>query len=139
LRVVPNSGAAARQHSAAAPGHEPRLERQGASVTRLHAPRPARPAVRLTRRGVLLVSCAVAGLAAGLVLLALASAPRAASSSPPPSAAAAAVIVHSGDSLWSIAQRIAPGSDPRQVVAQLERLNGLSGPALVPGQVLRTR
>jgi LysM repeat protein len=88
---------------------------------------------------VLLVSCAVAGLAAGLVLLALASAPRAASSSPPPSAAAAAVIVHSGDSLWSIAQRIAPGSDPRQVVAQLERLNGLSGPALVPGQVLRTR
>src|SRR5689334_3445914 len=59
LRVVPNSGAAARQHSADAPGRDPRLEGHGATVTRLHAPRPARPAVRLTQRGVLLVSCAV--------------------------------------------------------------------------------
>ncbi len=48
------------------------------------------------------------------------------------------VTVQSGDTLWSIAGRIAPQRDASAEVADLQRLNHLSGVALVPGQVLRT-
>ena len=43
--------------------------------------------------------------------------------------------VRAGDTLWSIAAR-RYGGDPRQAVWQLQRENGLSGAALIPGQVL---
>jgi LysM repeat protein len=49
----------------------------------------------------------------------------------------AEVVVHRGDTLWSIAQRIAPDTDPRQVSADLMAVNGLSSPALEVGQHLR--
>lgn len=45
------------------------------------------------------------------------------------------VMVQPGDTLWALAERIAPDRDPRDVVVDLEVLNGISG-ALVPGQVL---
>jgi LysM repeat protein len=67
----------------------------------------------------------------------------AALSAPAPAAPAApapaVVTVHPGDTLWSIAGRVAPGADPRAEVADLQRRNGLSGAALRPGQLLRTR
>jgi LysM repeat protein len=44
--------------------------------------------------------------------------------------------VHSGDTLWSIAESLAPDTDPRDVVDALQEVNGLSGASLVPGQVL---
>jgi LysM repeat protein len=44
--------------------------------------------------------------------------------------------VKPGDTLWSIAVRHY-GGDPRQGVWRLERENGLTGEALIPGQVLR--
>jgi nucleoid-associated protein YgaU len=46
------------------------------------------------------------------------------------------VTVGAGESLWSIAERIAPASDPREVIGELERLNGLEDPAVAPGQTL---
>jgi LysM domain-containing protein len=46
------------------------------------------------------------------------------------------LIVQPGESLWSVASRIAPHSDPRAVVADIESLNHLSGPAVEPGQQL---
>ena len=46
-------------------------------------------------------------------------------------------VVQPGDSLWSIAVRIADGRDPRAVVDAIQRANGLSGGAIVPGQLLR--
>lgn len=46
------------------------------------------------------------------------------------------VTVMSGDSLWSIAQQVAPHSDPRDVVASIERLNALDTPVLSAGQRL---
>ena len=49
------------------------------------------------------------------------------------------VTVHDGDTLWSIAGKVAPNHDPRAVVARLLQLNHLHSPALVPGQVLLTR
>ncbi len=48
----------------------------------------------------------------------------------------ATVTVGAGDSLWSIAQEIAPTADPRDVVDALVRLNALGGVTLSPGQEL---
>ena len=52
-------------------------------------------------------------------------------------AAARTYVVRSGDTLWSIAARLArPGADPRPVVDGLEEVNrGTS--VLVPGETLR--
>ena len=50
----------------------------------------------------------------------------------------ATVTVQPGDTLWSIATRLAPQRDPRAEVADLQQLNHLGGGPLVPGQVLRT-
>jgi len=46
------------------------------------------------------------------------------------------VTVMSGDSLWTIAQSVAPGADPRDVVAAIERLNVLDGVTIAAGQKL---
>ncbi len=45
-------------------------------------------------------------------------------------------VVRHGDTLWSIASRIAPDRDPREVIAELERRNEAATGGLVPGQVL---
>ncbi|GAA1843372.1 LysM peptidoglycan-binding domain-containing protein [Microbacterium koreense] len=44
------------------------------------------------------------------------------------------VTVAYGDTLWSIAQEIAPGADPRDVVGEISRLNALAGAELQVGQ-----
>jgi LysM domain len=46
------------------------------------------------------------------------------------------VVVGTGDTLWSIAERIAPQADPRDVVANLERANHLSGATVQAGERL---
>ena len=46
------------------------------------------------------------------------------------------VTVRAGESLWSLAEDIAPGSDPRDVVSDLLSLNQLSSAGLEPGQRL---
>ncbi|HEV7192030.1 MAG TPA: LysM peptidoglycan-binding domain-containing protein [Jatrophihabitantaceae bacterium] len=91
--------------------------------------------LRLTRRGVRVLAAAVAVLAGLLVVLAWASAPAAHPATPAP----AAVSVRAGDTLWSIAARVAPDRDPRLEVAQLQRINHLTGADLLAGDVLRTR
>ena len=44
--------------------------------------------------------------------------------------------VHRGDTLWSVARRIAPNRDARELVAELRALNRLSGGTLRVGQQL---
>lgn len=44
-------------------------------------------------------------------------------------------VVRSGDTLWSAARHLAPGSDPREVIDALTKVRG-DGP-LMPGEVLR--
>lgn len=90
--------------------------------------------VRLTRRGYVVLGLVAMTLVAGLLWLAHASAPAS-----PPTPTVGAVVVRDGDTLWSIASRIAPRRDPRVVVAELEDVNHLSAAAVQPGQVLRTR
>jgi nucleoid-associated protein YgaU len=46
------------------------------------------------------------------------------------------VVVHSGDTLWSIATSVGGDDDVRAVVDAIQRANGLHGADLVPGQVL---
>jgi hypothetical protein len=97
---------------------------------------PTRATLRLTGRGYAVLGVLAGLLTAGLLWLAHASVPG---SAPPAQDGAAVVTVNEGDTLWSIASRIAPDRDPRTVVASLERINHLSGPIVQPGQVLATR
>jgi Tfp pilus assembly protein FimV len=46
------------------------------------------------------------------------------------------VVVQAGDTLWSIAQRIRPGDDPREVAAQIAAVNGVQPGALTVGASL---
>ena len=44
------------------------------------------------------------------------------------------VTVSAGDSLWSIAEDVAPSADPRDVVDAIVRLNALDGVTIESGQ-----
>jgi LysM repeat protein len=46
------------------------------------------------------------------------------------------VTVQAGQSLWQVAEEVAPGEDIREVVAQLLRANGLPSGEVYPGQQL---
>jgi Tfp pilus assembly protein FimV len=46
------------------------------------------------------------------------------------------VVVGAGDSLWSIAEEVAPAADPRDVVDAIVRLNALEGANIAAGQRL---
>lgn len=45
-------------------------------------------------------------------------------------------VVQRGDTLWGLATRFGGRRDPRQYVFELQRLNGLQGSSIVPGQEL---
>jgi Tfp pilus assembly protein FimV len=46
------------------------------------------------------------------------------------------VVVQSGDTLWSIAQRVRPGDDPRVVAGEITAANGVQPGALTVGSSL---
>jgi LysM repeat protein len=86
---------------------------------------------RVRRRRVALLVSLVVATAAWTV-------PRVAVGDPEGEEAAASsrYVVRSGDTLWSIARRFAPGEDPRPLVDALLVTNGVEAGALVPGQTL---
>jgi LysM repeat protein len=45
-------------------------------------------------------------------------------------------VVRSGDTLWSIADRVSPSADPRLIVDAIAGTNAMAGGVLVPGQTL---
>lgn len=53
-----------------------------------------------------------------------------------PSASVEVHVVSNGDTLWGLAGRLAPGEDPRRFVYEVQRLNGLRGGRIFPGQRL---
>ena len=95
---------------------------------------PATPRLRLTRRGRNVVTALVAlplvtvalvvGLNGGSANAGLESGPL------------EYVSVEAGQSLWQVAESIAPEADPRDVVAELTSLNQLESVVLIPGQQL---
>jgi hypothetical protein len=46
------------------------------------------------------------------------------------------VVVQPGENLWSIAQSVNPGEDPRNLVIQIREINGLGSQHVFPGQSL---
>ncbi|MDR7232880.1 hypothetical protein ACIQC8_11150 [Agrococcus sediminis] len=96
--------------------------------------------VRLTARGrralALLVAAPVlaAGALAGAGVLGDALAGAVASSTAE-TAQFEHITVMPGQSLWQIAEAVAPEADPRDVVAEIELLNGIAG-AIQPGERL---
>jgi hypothetical protein len=111
---------------------EPTRESEPSSHPR-HRPAPVRRslpdrATRIRRRRLAAIGLAAvltfAGITAGRVLW---SAAVGSSSAEPIGAAlitGEVYVVQPGDTLWSIAERIAPGEDPRPVVAALRARNG---------------
>jgi LysM domain len=101
--------------------------------------RPAPGHLRLTRRG-RLVTAAATLLIAVLTLVGVVSRAGALrETAPVPASAPAQVVVAPGETLWSIAERVAPDRDPRTVVAGIQRLNDLPTAAVRAGQTLRLR
>jgi len=92
---------------------------------------PGAKGLHLTRRGrlVVLLTAVVALFTAMMVFGNLAHATDA-SQGP----ATAVVVVQQGESLWSIAQAIAPNVDPRATVNDIKDLNGMSSAVVIPGQ-----
>lgn len=86
---------------------------------------------RLTRRGRLVVLTAAA---LGLIgaMSAIGNVQAGASDNQP----SQIVVVQPGESLWTIAQTVAPQSDPRAIVAELKRRNGLTSSVVQVGQAL---
>lgn len=98
----------------------------------------ARTRLRLTVRGRRVVA-AIAALplacALGLAVMSGGSA-IASKDLGSPAGSFATVTVSSGDTLWSIAEAVAPGADPRDVVDDIVRLNGLDGAGVMVGERL---
>ena len=94
--------------------------------------------LRLTRRGRRLL----AGLAALPASIALTiaimggGAALASRDAGAPAASFTTVTVASGQSLWTIAEEVAPAADPRDVVDAIARLNALDGVTVSAGQRL---
>lgn len=95
-----------------------------------------RTRLRITRRGRLVLTALVAGplaLGAGLVALNGGAAVAAKDAS---GVTLEHVTVSSGQSLWDLAEEIAPSSDPRDVIASLVDLNRLPTSDVSAGQQL---
>ncbi len=99
----------------------------------------AAPRLRLTRRGrVVFTSMAAAPLVLAAAFFALNGGMATATVSPgsPTAQSSNVVTVTGGQSLWGLAEGIAPNEDPREVIAQLVHTNALASAEIHPGQRL---
>ncbi|MFP5219007.1 MAG: LysM peptidoglycan-binding domain-containing protein [Actinomycetes bacterium] len=109
-----------------------RLDRRAAGSSWRAEAAPA-PGVRLTRRGRLVVVAVLVGVLLAAFSLGRVGAEGSSSAAPD---VTTVVTVAPGDTLWGVAQRIAPGQDPRPVVDQIRELNDLDSGGLRVGQQL---
>lgn len=94
------------------------------------------PRLRVTRRGrLVLTALAAAPLVLVAVLLGTQSGGAVASDGAGSVNFETVTIAH-GESLWSVAERLVPNADPRDVVLDILTLNGLSSAQVQPGQEL---
>lgn len=88
--------------------------------------------LRITRRGRLALTAAVSlPVLAASILLASPGAQAGSEAGEPE-----VYTVLAGESLWDIAEAIAPNEDPRAVIDQIRSANGLSGVEVFPGDRL---
>ena len=92
--------------------------------------------LRLTTRGRRIVAALAALPAVVALTLAVLSGGSALASfdSGVPAESFTTLTVAAGESLWSIAEQVAPGADPRDVVDAIVRLNALEGVTVSAGQ-----
>ena len=98
-----------------------------------------RTRLRLTARGrraLALLAALPAIVAVGVAVVIGGSSALASRDDGAPAGSFETVAVAAGDSLWSIAQEIAPQADPRDVVDAIVRLNALDGVTVSAGQQL---
>ena len=99
-------------------------------------PVAARPPLQLTRRGRALVTL-VTALVFGAALLVIGMRVADALTGEPQFTQTIQVQVGAGQTLWSIAEETNPAEDPRVVIDEIAKLNGLRSAAdLEPGQIL---
>lgn len=104
--------------------------------SQFEAPAGARMRLRLTRRGrVVLTTLASVPLIVGALVFAL-NGGGALASGDQAHVQFQYVTVESGQSLWSIAEKVAPSADPRDVIADIVSLNQLDTAVVSPGQQL---
>lgn len=103
--------------------------RLGGSAVPRGGVRPARPRVRLTRRGRVVLVLLFAMVSATTALT-VATASRAAH----PPGAPVIETVRPGDTLWSLAERHLPEQDRITTVEKIREINGLEDYTLRPGQ-----
>jgi len=105
---------------------------QGASVRE-----GGRSRLRLTRRGRrVLVALATAPLVAAALWFGVSSGAAAAGDAASHTSGFQQVTVVPGQSLWQIAEAIAPHDDPRDVVDAIVDMNGLDSSVVTPGETL---
>lgn len=93
--------------------------------------------LRVTARGRRVLAALVAlPLAAGIGFAALSSGSATASGDATATANFETVTVLPGDTLWAIAQSVAPSVDPREAMHEIQKLNALTGSGLQVGQEL---
>jgi hypothetical protein len=103
-------------------------------VARLASAPARRSPARLTRRGRLVLLVVSVGLLLAAISLGRTGSQAATATETGPALQQATV--QPGETLWSVAQRIAPRNDPRETVAQIRRINHLHSAALQAGQQL---
>ncbi len=105
----------------------------------MSAARTRRTTTHLTRRGRVLVVLGLVALLYAAFSLGRAGSQASTAEARPEQATPqlAEVTVEPGESLWTLARRIAPRHDPRDVVRQLKDVNDLADADLRVGQRLR--
>ena len=89
--------------------------------------------LRLTRRGRVVVVMLLAALMCTAFAMGRIGSSQAATDRVQPYGQ---TTVKSGETLWSVAKRVAPGRDPRAVVEQIRSLNHLASGSVQAGQQL---
>ena len=88
---------------------------------------------RLTRRGRLVVTLALVAASSGVLGLAQ---PQAFAIGRGDGPVTERITVRPGETLWGIAERVAPDADPRSTIARLESMNHLASSTVPAGSVL---
>ncbi|BDZ50176.1 hypothetical protein GCM10025867_24170 [Frondihabitans sucicola] len=101
---------------------------------------PARPAehahLHITRRGRVVLTAAVVVAVLATVLGFVLSGGGAVATSTSGHVQFQHVTVSAGETLWGVAEDVAPNADPRDVIADIQQLNNLGSTEVMPGQSL---